>query len=165
VRIKIHNILQLKKKTWHLTWYVATHGSPDTTTPPVKSEECNGSNKHSSQSEHISFHSSAKPSSYSSEQNSKYHHGVGVGVSHAMGSTLLDEAKALKKQADGLKKTDDLTGHLELYFRSSIMFLECASEEANTPPQKSINISYSAVAGMFGYIAQQAKNYADKLSR
>jgi hypothetical protein len=82
-----------------------------------------------------------------------------------MGSTLLDEAKALKKQADALKKTDDLIGHLELYFRSSIMFLECASEEANTPPHSSIPISYSAVAVMFGYIGQQAINYAEKLSR
>jgi hypothetical protein len=75
--------------------------------------------------------------------------------------SVLDEGKALKAEAELCKKKDPLRAS-RLYFKSSIKFLESASEEANTPPQRSSHVGFEQVSKMFHYTAMLTSNWLKK---
>lgn len=72
--------------------------------------------------------------------------------------SVLDEGKALKAEAELCKKQDPFRAS-RLYFKSSIKFLESASEEANTPPQRSSHVGFEQVSKMFNYTAVLTSNW------
>lgn len=93
----------------------------------------------------------SKPGNAVMSPAGKKEHGVPAYPTAKTGS-VLDEGRALKTEAEQCKRQDPFRAS-RLYFKSSIKFLESASEEDNTPPQRPSHVGFEQVSKMFHYTA------------